>query len=662
VKEFWYRLLQPVPEAGDLIRRELLVQTCQASLFTNALGLVMVCLVTVTLRSAQIGAGLPVWIGLSLVNAVVFHLGVHWCLDHEPVPVGRVRFQTWIFTGFSVIGGTAWGSVTVLALADGDRLAYQAIPCMAVITAMASNIAFAAATPMPFQAFHLALGLTAIGGLVLHGAFSLAAMMVFCLVGAPLLQRDLYLQISGSKLLAHGNHLLAEELRDERAAVEQTNLRLVEANVELSHRATRDPLTGLANRALFSEHLSSTLARSRQLGRAVSVIYFDLDRFKLINDTLGHAAGDELLRQIGPRITQVLREADVLARLGGDEFIVLTLDGESPAGAETGAETGAEVVAERIRQAFQAPFEVGDRSLRVTPSLGVAHDDGRSTGEQLVANADAALYRAKERGRNRVETFDGTLRASLRNQAQGGHVLRRLLASDSVVRPLFSPVLDLPSGLIVAAQTGIRLATEDGPGIPPEEVRHLAERTGMSPLLDEELLRQSSRFRAGPGSTLGAGFRVLSRVGRADVGFEDLARFLRTDEFGNAPLSGLAIAVGEAQIVSDLRTAGDHVQSIRDLGVRVLLDRFGTGVASLSLLGALPWDGIRLHPSLSELKDGVLERHALLAGVLELARHNELPVTATGVAGRPQIDLLRHVGVDQVQGPAVTAALTAWAY
>jgi diguanylate cyclase (GGDEF)-like protein len=161
--------------------------------------------------------------------------------------------------------------------------------------------------------------------------------------------------------------------------------------------------------ALFSEHLSSTLVRSRQVGRSVSVIYLDLDRFKLINDTLGHAAGDELLRQVGPRISVVgLRDTDVLARLGGDEFIVLILN-------DAGSLL-AEGVAERIRAGFEVPFQVAGCSLRVTLSLGVAHGDGHSSGDELVANADAALYRAKSLGRDQVAVFDSSLRSSLRER------------------------------------------------------------------------------------------------------------------------------------------------------------------------------------------------------------------------------------------------------
>nr|WP_269810988.1 GGDEF domain-containing protein [Kineosporia rhizophila] len=188
------------------------------------------------------------------------------------------------------------------------------------------------------------------------------------------------------------------------------NLRLAEANAELRHQATRDPLTGLPNRALFSDHLASTLARSRRAGRTLGIIYFDLDKFKAVNDTLGHGAGDDLLCQVGHRVTAVLRSSDVLARLGGDEFVVITAAGEA--------------LAERIRRVLEEPFGLAGRTVRISASLGLALDDGRLGTEELVEFADVALYRAKELGRNRVVVFGPALldgagrRASHRPETQ----------------------------------------------------------------------------------------------------------------------------------------------------------------------------------------------------------------------------------------------------
>nr|WP_269326778.1 GGDEF domain-containing protein [Kineosporia mesophila] len=234
-------------------------------------------------------------------------------------------------------------------------------------------------------------------GLASQGFWSLVAFIVFGALGAPTLARYGYRQVAGARLLARQNALLADEVRTEREAVEQINLRLSEANAELAHKATRDPLTGLPNRALFFDHLASALVRSRQVGRRLGVIYFDLDRFKVVNDSLGHGAGDDLLCQAGARISAVLRSGDVLARLGGDEFVVLTGDRSDP--------TGGVGVAERVRRVLEEPFLLDGRPVQVSSSLGVAVDDGFSTGEQLVEFADVALYRAKQGGRNQVAQF-----------------------------------------------------------------------------------------------------------------------------------------------------------------------------------------------------------------------------------------------------------------
>lgn len=650
MRELWLRLSRPAAVLDDVTRRELLVQSAQSALLTNALGLGMVALIGISMWATVTGPGLPIWCAVALIQGVALHFGLRRQLKHEPEPPARVRQQVRTLAGLYGTGGVSWGLLTLLVVPGPDHPSALAIPYVVVIMALASNIAFASATPILFRSFHLALALTAGVGLVLAGSYTMAVIVGFCLIAALPLQRDLYLQISGAILLARRNRLLVEELQGERTSVEQTNLHLVEANVELSHRATRDPLTGLANRALFSEHLSSTLARSRAVGRSVSVIYFDLDRFKLINDTHGHAAGDELLRQVGPRILLLLRDTDVLARLGGDEFVVLILNDDGP--------LVAQAVAERIRSGFGVPFLVDGLTLRVTPSLGVAHDDGSCTGDELVANADAALYRAKSLGRNQVAVFNRSLRSSLRDRALDSDALRRLFRSEGDVMARFQPVFDLHSRSVVAAETVIFLQQPDSDGLSPTELRELAEKTGMIALLDEELLRQACRFWLGLDTIPGSGFRVLNRLGRTDIGFEDLVRFLCTGEFDAAALAGLGIMIGEQQIVSDPRMTGHRIQAIRDFGIAVVLDGFGRGVSSMSQLASLPLDGVRLHPELVRASTSGHER-GLLAGILELANDRDLSVTATGVQTKDQVDALRRAGVKLVQGEAVSPALNA---
>nr|WP_269329241.1 GGDEF domain-containing protein [Kineosporia babensis] len=263
--------------------------------------------------------------------------------------------------------------------------------------ANAANLLFCSATPNTYRAFHASICATGAVGLLSQGNWALTAFVVFGALGAPPLARYGYQQVAGARLLARQNALLAEELRQERESAERVNLRLSELNVELQHRATRDPLTGLPNRSLFFDHLTSALRRSRESGRAVGVVFFDLDHFKQVNDKLGHGAGDDLLRHVAGRVTGVLRSSDVLARLGGDELVILLAT-------RSGTEEFARV-AERVRQVLEAPFDLAAGPVRISSSLGLALDDGHCTAEQLVEYADVALYRAKQLGRNRSVLF-----------------------------------------------------------------------------------------------------------------------------------------------------------------------------------------------------------------------------------------------------------------
>nr|WP_269810990.1 GGDEF domain-containing protein [Kineosporia rhizophila] len=213
----------------------------------------------------------------------------------------------------------------------------------------------------------------------------------------------MYQQVARAQLVARQNAVLASDLRAEREAVERINLELSEANTELRQQATRDPLTQLPNRTLFFDHLDRSMRHGRRNATPVAVIYFDLDRFKAVNDGLGHGAGDDLLCQVADRVTAVLRSPDVLARLGGDEFVVLTHDfGGGGAQVPT-------AVAERIRQVLEVPFSLSGNPVSISGSLGVAVDETGLSGEDLVERADLALYRAKQQGRNRVSEFDQTL-------------------------------------------------------------------------------------------------------------------------------------------------------------------------------------------------------------------------------------------------------------
>ncbi|MBT0772412.1 GGDEF domain-containing protein [Kineosporia sp. J2-2] len=403
MRDIWRIVRAPDPEIDDVVRRELLIQTAEAARVSNLLGFGLVATADVVLLVAGVPRlGLLVWSGLCLAWLTLFHFAVpatviaparRLAVGASPAGVTR-RF------GMLQLGtGVIWGS-SCLALRPGDAdPGLVAVPVTMLVLANAANLLFCAATPGVYRIFHVGIVLSGGAGLAVQGNWALVAFIVFGGFGAPPLARYGYRQMAGARLLAHQNSLLADELRQEQEATEQVNLRLSEANAELQHKATRDPLTGLPNRALFSDHLVSALARGRQAGRLIGVVYFDLDHFKNVNDTLGHGAGDALLRQVASRVTGVLRSSDVLARVGGDEFVLLTVAHHTPAGA-------AEVAA-RVQRVFQDPFVLDGVDVPVTSSLGLAVDDGTANGgEQLVEFADIALYRAKELGRNRVAVFE----------------------------------------------------------------------------------------------------------------------------------------------------------------------------------------------------------------------------------------------------------------
>ncbi|MCE0539441.1 GGDEF domain-containing protein [Kineosporia rhizophila] len=440
MQDIWQLLRAPDPELDDVVRRELLVQSAVAGRLCSLLsGGLLATTDLVMLWSQGPTAGLLAWSAL----AALWLTGYHWLVPALVIRPARARPgastaapAVW-FVLFQAGAGAMWGSSALFLRAEEDNPVLAAAPVVVMVIINSANLLFCAATPNAYRAFHVSIVLVGLAGLASQRLWGLAGYIVFAAFAALPVARYGYQQVAGAMLLARQNALLAGELRQERESVEQVNLRLSEANAELEHKATRDPLTGLPNRSLFFDHLASALGRSRAGGRALGVIFFDLDRFKIVNDTLGHGAGDDLLRQVGDRVGGVLRGSDVLARLGGDEFVVLTSGQSEPAG-----------VAERIRAVLEEPFDLGERTVRVSSSLGVALDDDALDGERLVERADVALYRAKELGGNQVAVYGPGMRAGT---GRIGRIdeehLNRLLAGrppPPLPRPRQDPVTDRP--------------------------------------------------------------------------------------------------------------------------------------------------------------------------------------------------------------------------
>ncbi|MCD5312289.1 GGDEF domain-containing protein [Kineosporia babensis] len=400
----WRLVVAPNPVLDDVVRQELLIQSSQASRLSSLLGLPLSAVVyTVMAVSGADRTEILAWAGLVLVVMFVYVLGVGRFVT-RPASTRSYRERLRIAVVFQALGGTAWGSLPVIVTPVPGETSVVAISCAVITLAVAANVVFASATPLPWLAFHLCCLLVGSAGLIVHGQGPVAGLNALTVLAAFPLARYMYQQVAGARLVARQNELLAAELRTEREAVERINLQLSEANTELRHQATRDPLTQLPNRTLFFDHLVRSMRHGRHNGTPVAVIYFDLDKFKAVNDTLGHGAGDDLLCQVAQRVTAVLRSPDVLARLGGDEFVVLTHDFEDNADQDTPV-----AVAERIRQVLDVPFDLSGAPVVISGSLGLAIDESGLSAEDLVERADLALYRAKQQGRNQVSVFDDAL-------------------------------------------------------------------------------------------------------------------------------------------------------------------------------------------------------------------------------------------------------------
>jgi diguanylate cyclase (GGDEF)-like protein len=410
------------------------------------------------------------------------------------------------------------------------------------------------------------------------------------------------------------------------------------------HRALHDPLTGLPNRTLFEDHLERALARQERRDTAVGVIFMDLDRFKLVNDSLGHQSGDELLRSVSSRLKQALRPGDVVARFGGDEFAVL-LD-------EVAEERDATTVAERIAAGLLKPFLLEEREHFVTASMGIAIGGAGADPAGLIRDADAAMYRAKDRGRARYELFDEMLRLRVGDRLRIENELRAAI-DRSELRVHYQPVVSLKDGRIAGAEALIRWEHPRRGLIEPEEFIEVAEEGGlivpMGRWVLEEATRQAAMWHnANPDSApLEISVNVSARQ-LSDQRLPDLVR--RTMSSAGLDPTTLSLELTEGVLMEDSEIPMEALRQLKQMGIRLVLDDFGTGFSSLSYLKRLPLDSIKLDKSFAaSLGSGSID-DAIVSAVVALGQNLELSVVAEGVETQEQLDVVRKLGCDYGQG------------
>jgi diguanylate cyclase (GGDEF)-like protein/PAS domain S-box-containing protein len=417
--------------------------------------------------------------------------------------------------------------------------------------------------------------------------------------------------------------------------------------LELQFHALHDALTGLPNRLLLLDRLANALDRMPRRDGTVAVIFCDLDRFKLVNDSLGHAPGDEVLVTFAERLTGLLRPGDTVARFGGDEFIVLCEDVDD--------EIHARTIAARIGAALAVPFDVGGTEVVLTASIGVALAKGvGDTAENLLRDADAAMYRAKERGRARIEVFDRSIHeiAVARLRVEGE--LRQALARAEIV-PHSEPIVDLRTRAVVGVEALARWEHPTRGLLPPEDFLAVAEDSGLVVALDTVMLERAA---ADAASWIKPVFLSVNLSARSIVGGDIVA--VIEDVVRHWPAERLRVELTEGVLLVDDAALQQTLGAIRGLGVRIVVDDFGTGFSSLGYLHRFPVDAVKIDRSFVERLDGRDSDAALVAAVIGMADALGLETIGEGVETVAQRDTLAGLGCRTAQGflfsPPVEAA------
>ena len=422
-----------------------------------------------------------------------------------------------------------------------------------------------------------------------------------------------------------------------------------EAEFLLAHQALHDPLTGLPNRMLLVDRLRQAIARSARRESAAPVVMFlDLDRFKLVNDSLGHGAGDELLIRVADRLRDVLRATDTLCRFGGDEFVMLCegiVDEDSVL-----------ALAERTMQTFDDPFTLKGEQFHIGVSIGVAFvDDDDASAEELLSDADFAMYLAKARnGQGRIQLFDQKTRAVARQRVHTETALARALDRDELV-VYYQPIVDVISRRAVSVEALLRWQHPTRGLLLPASFLDVAEQTGLIVPIGSWVLGQASRqvSRWNDGLPLDEQLGLSVNVSGRQLIEPDLARNVAAtlQESGVDPRSvKLLLEVTETVLPSDREGARQHLEDLSQLGVQLAIDDFGTGYSSLRYVKELPISIVKIDQSFVAGLGRSRQDEAIVDAVIQLATALNLEVVAEGVETEAQLSYLAEVGCDYAQG------------
>ena len=532
-----------------------------------------------------------------------------------------------------------WGSITWMIGGKPDWVG--ALAAVYVVAFIAANMVYNAPSNRLFMTYHLPLIGNSILGFVVVGGTTgrvwAAAVLGFG-VSAVIMHKELHRVFRGAVQREVVNFDLTEELRRRQAEIEHSNGLLL-------HEATHDSLTGLPNRALFGRCLEMAVDEANRTGKSVTVLLIDVDRFKVVNDSLGHGAGDEILMQFAERSRSLLSDDCMMARLGGDEFAVLL-------SRRIHSQSDAVAVGEQFRKLCKEPFVIGGRQLTVSVSVGISR--GGDRGEKamdLLRQADGAMYRAKRLGRDRSENFDLSLRDEMDRKLDREIDVRSALSKGEIIA-FFQPVVDLTTGEIVAVESLARWNHPLEGILPPFRFLETLEDCGLGPQLLKVMLGKASELLSDARTArivLPENFRVWvnfnPNTARRDMeSIESLAKVLGLD------LTRLGVEVTERSVLLDIEGAARVLNRLKAVGVESALDDFGTGHSSLSLLQRLPVDVVKIDRSfVRDIAEDPRDL-TLVTAIAGLAVDLGLGVVAEGVETVEQHSILSRLGLTNAQG------------
>ncbi len=421
------------------------------------------------------------------------------------------------------------------------------------------------------------------------------------------------------------------------AAIDITERKAAEAKV--AYLAHHDALTGLANRVFLRNRLDELLALRKRSGAGIAVLCIDLDNFKVINDSMGHGAGDSLLQQLAQRVQDSLRKDDIAARLGGDEFAVVL------ANANHAVEVSS--AAQRILDVLRQPFEIADQTINVTASVGIAlcPSDG-DTAEALLKNADLALYQAKEDGKGCFRYFEAEMNVRVQARRKIESDLHHAFA-DGILEIHYQPLVTLNSGEVSGFEALLRWPHPERGFVPPAEFIPIAEECGLiAPITDFVLRRACQDAMTWPTQ---ARLAVNISPQRFRIGNVFLAVSEALKSSGLAP-ERLELEITEALLLENSESVLSILHAIRGLGVRISMDDFGTGYSSLSYLRMFPFDKIKIDGSFVRGIGFNKESKAIIRAIMGLGTSLGMTITAEGIETETEQEFLRAVGCDEGQG------------